>query len=317
MPRLRWRNRLSALLRAAAERLDPAPPAAAPEAPDFWLELARSGRPVGTGAPPAARARPAPGHRRPFRLHRPAGAAPPTSVNLAAPEPGAVPRPPASTAGEPPTDPGPQRRHLVTARRQGPVPGPPPGAPAGGPGSRRSAQPDRGQTPSRSAAAVPTTSSGTGPAPDAPPSGGTRRTGPAATAGHPATTGSARVDATRRRDRQPDDVATGRRLPLRQPAPTGPRLGPAPQAAAASGSPGEPERPAGAPVHAAPPGRAASDVPWEPDQPGLGGHGFGARPAPTTPAGGSRLLLRPWPGDPLPGRPAARIPDLTDPPTPA
>ncbi|MCC6497127.1 MAG: hypothetical protein IT193_12820, partial [Propionibacteriaceae bacterium] len=42
-----------------------------------------------------------------------------------------------------------------------------------------------------------------------------------------------------------------------------------------------------------------------------------ARPAPTTPAGGSRLLLRPWPGDPLPGRPAARIPDLTDPPTPA
>lgn len=55
MPRLRWRNRLSALLRAAADRLDPATgrrpatlDADGPSGPpEFWLARARAGRPVG------------------------------------------------------------------------------------------------------------------------------------------------------------------------------------------------------------------------------------------------------------------------------
>ncbi len=58
-------------------------------------------------------------------------------------------------------------------------------------------------------------------------------------------------------------------------------------------------------------------MPVEPSAPRLDRYGLPVRPAPTTPGGESRLLLRPWASDPRPDLPAARVPARAGEPPPA
>lgn len=323
MPRPRWRSRLSDLLRAVAERLDPEPPAAAApnsDAPDFWLERARGGNPMGTGAasaPPSSRARIRRGQGRSDSdraVRSPAAGAGPSlgDPGVHRDDSGARSGPKAPTAAH--------SVHLgEQSRRRGAEAGDQPSLRRGG---EERADSSGGRTEERTWSRDIPGSAQVRNDPGrvkgaATPIHNTRQS-PATTTSHPQSGPSApwsvlsaHFDDGLSRGDSPDSRPRAR--PLRDAPGSVPHPG-APQDAFVTARSQAQEPPQGlsgasGSLHGRR-GLGAADPAGtaEPRTPGLGRSRPPARPAPTTPAGGNRLLLRPWATDPRPAHLAAREP---------